>query len=55
MNELTEQQKLYLCLLAGCKIETDWKNNVMTMRTANPCAVMKMPDGRFQVVEYRGE
>ena len=53
-SALTEQEKLTLCLIAGCKVDMEWKEGMMTLRTANPCAVVEI-NGRYQVVEYRGK
>jgi hypothetical protein len=50
-EDLTESERLAICVAAGSKVHTVLDdNNMLTFKTANPCAVVKI-DGKFQVHE----
>ncbi len=47
--DLTDQEKLALCIAAGAPTVTDNKGGMMTVATAAKCAVMDRGDGGYIV------
>lgn len=47
--ELTERDKLALCIAAGARVVCEVDGGFMTMRTATPCGVADRGDGGYIV------
>lgn len=48
--DLSDQERLAVCLAAGVRAETAMDGTVVTVRTAVPCAVLDREGGGYTVV-----
>ena len=52
-EELTDAERVALCIAAGIETYTTMEENVITFHTKRPVGIVKI-DGKFKVYEYRG-
>ena len=54
-NELTDSEKLAICIAAGCQIktETNLSEGKIIMETVNPVSIT-LVDGEYRVSEMKG-
>ena len=52
--DLTERDRLALCIAAGAQVETEMCDDGLTVRTVSPCRVMDRGDGGYIVAVGKG-
>lgn len=56
VQQLTEEQKFYVAMMAGCELEISvGKNHQLVLRTKNKVGMHLLEDGRIICAERKGE
>jgi len=53
IDQLSEMEKVCICMASGCEIDIDYEGSRMTMKTRNPVGIVKI-EGQFKIFERRG-